>query len=223
MKYNKIVSLLALGSLFGPTLLASQQAFAEESSTVASNSAATSSSQQTTESSSTGETGSSEVPDPTPTEPTPEPAKQYNLLANGSPIANNTVADANGNQISFQYTSNEGLVAGTTVHYVVSLVKGYTLKEVKIINTTTQAIVSTSGNINGQFPMPDSDVSIQFEVTPVKEEAKPTPTPKPAEKPSGNTGNSNSGNKDKPASSTSTRGSSSGCSYSIKSKCTNLQ
>ena len=44
MKYNKIVSLLALGSLFGPTLLASQQAFAEESSTVASNSAATSSS-----------------------------------------------------------------------------------------------------------------------------------------------------------------------------------
>lgn len=39
MKYNKIVSLLALGSLFGPTLLASQQAFAEESSTVASNSA----------------------------------------------------------------------------------------------------------------------------------------------------------------------------------------
>lgn len=48
--------------------------------------------------------------------------------------------------------------------------------------------------------MPDSDVSIQFEVTPVKEEAKPTPTPKPAEKPSGNTGNSNSGNKDKPAS-----------------------
>ena len=29
MKYNKIVSLLALGSLFGPTLLASQQAFAE--------------------------------------------------------------------------------------------------------------------------------------------------------------------------------------------------
>lgn len=200
MKYNKIVSLLALGSLFGPTLLASQQAFAEESSTVASNSAATSSSQQTTESSSTGETGSSEAPDPTPTEPTPEPAKQYNLLANGSPIANNTVADANGNQISFQYTSNEGLVAGTTVHYVVSLVKGYTLKEVKIINTTTQAIVSTSGNINGQFPMPDSDVSIQFEVTPVKEEAKPTPTPKPAEKPSGNTGNSNSGNKDKPAS-----------------------
>lgn len=99
MKYNKIVSLLALGSLFGPTLLASQQAFAEESSTVASNSAATSSSQQTTESSSTGETGSSEAPDPTPTEPTPEPAKQYNLLANGSPIANNTVADANGNQI----------------------------------------------------------------------------------------------------------------------------
>lgn len=81
MKYNKIVSLLALGSLFGPTLLASQQAFAEESSTVASNSAATSSSQQTTESSSTGETGSSEAPDPTPTEPTPEPAKQYNLLA----------------------------------------------------------------------------------------------------------------------------------------------
>ncbi len=48
--------------------------------------------------------------------------------------------------------------------------------------------------------MPDSDVSIQFEVTPVKEEAKPTPTPKPTEKPSGNTGNSNSGNKDKPAS-----------------------
>lgn len=49
MKYNKIVSLLALGTLFGPTLLSSQQVFAEESSTVASNSATTSSSQQTVE------------------------------------------------------------------------------------------------------------------------------------------------------------------------------
>lgn len=100
MKYNKIVSLLALGTLFGPTLLSSQQAFAEESGTVASNSATTSSTQQSTETTnpgSTEDTGNSETPIPDP-----EPATPHNLLANGAPIANNTFSDANGAQISFQ-------------------------------------------------------------------------------------------------------------------------
>lgn len=208
MKYNKIVSLLALGTLFGPTLLASQQAFAEESSTAASNSSAASSNQQTTESSSTGSTESSETPNPGPTDPAPEPAKQYNLLANGNPIANNVYADANGNQIAFQYTSENGLIANTAVHYTMTLAKGFELKEVKIVNATTQAVVYSSSDINGQFPMPDSDVSIQFEVTPVKAEEKPNPTPapKPTEKPSGNnnSGNQNNGNsnKEKPAGNT---------------------
>ena len=108
MKYNKIVSLLALGTLFGPTLLSSQQAFAEESGTVASNSATTSSTQQSTETTnpgSTEDTGNSETPIPDP-----EPATPHNLLANGAPIANNTFSDANGAQISFQYTSDNGLV-----------------------------------------------------------------------------------------------------------------
>lgn len=82
MKYNKIVSLLALGTLFGPTLLSSQQAFAEESGTVASNSATTSSTQQSTETTnpgSTEDTGNSETPIPDP-----EPATPHNLLANGA-------------------------------------------------------------------------------------------------------------------------------------------
>lgn len=197
MKYNKIVSLFALGTLFGPTLLASQQVFAEESSTVATNSTVTSTNQQTTENSSTDSTESSETPNPGPTDPTPEPEKQYNLLANRNPIANNVYGDANGNQISFQYTSENGLTANTTVHYTVSIAKGFELKEVKIINATNQAVVFSGSDINGQFSMPDSDVSIQLEVTPVKATEKPTPnptpTPKPTEKPSGNTGN-NAGN-----------------------------
>ena len=189
MKYNKIVSLLALGTLFGPTLLSSQQVFAEESSTVASNSATTSSSQQTTESSSTGGTESSETP-------TPEPVKQYNLLKDGAPIANNTPVDlGNGNSISFQYSAEQGLIANSVVHYSVSLAKGFELKEVKLVNNATQVPISANANINGQFSMPDADVSVQVEVAPVKTEEKPTPsTPKPEEKPNGNTGTNNSGN-----------------------------
>ena len=188
MKYNKIVSLLALGTLFGPTLLSSQQVFAEESSTVASNSATTSSSQQTTESSSTGGTESSETP-------TPEPVKQYNLLKDGAPIANNTPVDlGNGNSISFQYSAEQGLIANSVVHYSVSLAKGFELKEVKLVNNATQVPISANANINGQFSMPDADVSVQVEVV-AKPEEKPTPsTPKPEEKPNGNTGTNNSGN-----------------------------
>lgn len=53
MKYNKIISLLAIGTMVGPTLLASQQVFAEENSTIASDSATASSETQTPESSST--------------------------------------------------------------------------------------------------------------------------------------------------------------------------
>ncbi|WP_407855206.1 hypothetical protein [Enterococcus hailinensis] len=41
MKYNKIVSLMAIGTLFRPTLLSSQQVLAEETSTVGSNTVAT--------------------------------------------------------------------------------------------------------------------------------------------------------------------------------------
>lgn len=188
MKYNKIVSLLALGTLFGPTLLSSQQVFAEESSTVASNSATTSSSQQTTESSSTGGTESSETP-------TPEPVKQYNLLKDGAPIANNTPVDlGSGNSISFQYSAEQGLIANSVVHYSVSLAKGFELKEVKLVNNATQVPISANANINGQFSMPDADVSVQVEVV-AKPEDKPTPsTPKPEEKPNGNTGTNNSGN-----------------------------
>ncbi|MBO0452528.1 glucosaminidase domain-containing protein [Candidatus Enterococcus murrayae] len=187
MKYNKIVSLLALGTLFGPTILSSQQALAEESGTVASDPATTSSNQQSTESSTPGSTESSEAPAPEP-EPT-----QYNLLANGNPMANNTFSDANGAQIAFQYTSDKGLIANTVVHYSVTLPEGVKVKEVKAVNAATGAVILSSAEVNGIFTMPDSDVSIQLET--VKEEKPtPTPTPKPEEKPGGNAGNSNNQN-----------------------------
>lgn len=73
------------------------------------------------------------------------------------------------------------------------------LKEVKVINTATQAPILSSAEVNGVFTMPESDVSIQLETVKEETPSKPTPTPKPEEKPGGNTGNSNNSNKDKPA------------------------
>ncbi|MGH1832680.1 glucosaminidase domain-containing protein [Enterococcus gilvus] len=171
MKYNKMISLLALGTLFGPTLLSSQQVFADESSTVASTTPAP----QSTENSSTEGTDTSETP-------TPEPVKQHNLLADGTPIANNTFVDGNGNSVAFQYTSDKGLVAGTLVHYTVSLAEGFELKEVKVIDTATQTVLTSSAAVNGQFTMPDADASVHLEVQ-KKEEPKPEPNPKPTPKP----------------------------------------
>ncbi|MBM7711217.1 hypothetical protein JOD16_000781 [Enterococcus xiangfangensis] len=137
MKYNKIISLLAIGTMVGPTLLASQQVFAEENSTIASDSATASSETQTPESSST-ESSVPQVPSEPSTEPEqPEKPEQvhYRLLANGEQLPNNTLTDANGNQIVFQYDSATGLVKGATVHYTVTLAAGFELKEVKILNS----------------------------------------------------------------------------------------
>lgn len=172
MKYNKVVSLLALGTLTAPTLLASQQVFAEESSTVASNSATVSSSQQSTESSGTESTGSSE-------EPVIQP---HNLLVNGNSLINNSYTDEKGNSIAFQPVSEEGLVAGTEVHYTVTLADKFELKEVIVTNQQTGAVISTSGDGNSKFTMPDSDVTVQFNVT-EKAEEKPTPEPEPVPEP----------------------------------------
>lgn len=208
MKSNKILSLLAIGTMIGPTLLSSQQVLAEESSTVS-----TPPSQETTESSNTGSSSSESqpVPEPTPT-PEPEPVKQYQLLANdGTPLVNNTLTDANGNSLTFQYASDNGLVAKTSVHYTVSLAKDFELKAVNVVNKTTQALIVSNGNINGQFSMPESDVSIQFEAVKKAEEPAPTPDPKPkpdptpAQKPEHNNkpaGNTNNGNAQKPSANT---------------------
>lgn len=199
MKYNKIVSLLALGSLFGPTLLTSQQAFADESSTVSSNPAATSSSQQTSESSSTESTESSETPNPGPTDPTPEQAEQYSLVVNGNELENDTYTDLHGNKVVFTLSSpQEGLKEDARVSYQVFLAEGYQLKEIKFLNTVNTVRTSVSG----YFHMPKSNAIIELS-TVEKPKPTPTPTPKPTEKPSGGTGNSNSGNKDKPAGSSS--------------------
>lgn len=189
MKYNKIISLLAVGTLFGPTLLTSQQVLAEEISTVTSESATNVPETQPSEE------PSAEIPETQPTEPVqPEQPVQatYQLQSAGQPLANNTLIDANGNQIVFQYDSTEGLVEGTTVHYTVTLATGFELKEVKISNQTGP--IFTSGEINGAFSMPSSDVSIELETTPVKIEETPAPTPKPEEKPDSNQNNSNSNN-----------------------------
>lgn len=186
MKYNKIVSLLALGTLFGPTLLSSQQVFAEESSTVASNSATTSSSQQTTESSSTGGTE---------TQPPVEPEPEYQLLAPDARVqvtlSEITVTYSNGNSITFTI-SGDKWKAGTNVHYEVNLVKGFKLKKIQLLNTANPEYTSMSGD----FIMPSSNVSVQLITdTEAQPEEKPTPsTPKPEEKPNGNTGTNNSGN-----------------------------
>ena len=204
MKYNKMISLLALGTMFGPTLLSSQQVFAEESSTTASSSATTSSAPQTTESSSPEGSDSSDTP-------TPEPVKQHNLLADGAPIANNTFVDANGNKVEFQYSSDKGLVAGTAVHYTVSLAEGFELKEVKITDASTQSVLVSSAAINGQFPMPDADASVHLEVQKKEEpkpEPKPTPTPDPKPQPKPDNGNgSNTSNQNNGAGGKDTSGS----------------
>ena len=197
MKYNKIISLLAIGTMVGPTLLASQQVFAEENSTIASDSATASSETQTPESSST-ESSVPQVPSEPSTEPEqPEKPEQvhYRLLANGEQLPNNTLTDANGNQIVFQYDSATGLVKGATVHYTVTLAAGFELKEVKILNSLNASVL-TSGEINGSFAMPNSDVSIQLEVA-RKTVEPPVATPKPEEKPnSNNSNNQNNSNKE---------------------------
>lgn len=184
MKYNKIVSLFALGTLFGPTLLASQQVFAEESSTVATNSAVTSTNQQTTENSSTESTESSEIQNP-----------QHSLFVNGELITNNSFTDVNGNQIIFTIQSTNGLVEGASVKYQVILAEGYQLKEVRIPNTV--APIRTSAT--GEFTMLNSNVSIEVITEKLKENPTPTPipeekpTPKPEDNSKGDSGNS-SGN-----------------------------
>ncbi|WP_413537405.1 glucosaminidase domain-containing protein [Enterococcus malodoratus] len=177
MKYNKIVGLLALGTLFGPTLLSSQQVFAEESSTVASNSATTSSSQQTTESSSTGGTESSE---------TPTPVVPFNVKING--LDANEFADKDGNTFKFESSPKPDIEVG----YTISLTEGFILKELKIIDNSTNAAVQA---VNNHFTMPKSGVTIDFVVEQKEKPEVPTPsTPKPEEKPNGNTGTNNSGN-----------------------------
>lgn len=182
MKYNKIVSLLALGTLFGPTLLSSQQAFAEESGVVGSDSATTSSSQQTTESSTPGSTDSSEEPTPEPELPPKEEEYQLVSAETGNVLQENTLFDAYGNKVVFTIPSNQSLTTGTSVNYQVTLVEGYSLKEVRLSNTEKPVTTSMSGT----FQIQKSNVSVQL-ITEKKVEQNNKPN-------ENNSSNSNSGN-----------------------------
>ncbi|WP_407856864.1 hypothetical protein [Enterococcus hailinensis] len=78
VKYNKIVSLMAIGTLFGPTLLSSQQVLAEETSTVGSNTVAT------------ANTVDSQVADETTvSSETPAPTYQFKVNDKDKAIENN--------------------------------------------------------------------------------------------------------------------------------------
>lgn len=169
MKNNKIVHLFMLGTLISTTLLSSYQSFAEESLSTTNQALSSPANHQSTEHLDSGGTESSENP-----VPNPEPVEQYRLFANGEPIVDNTYRDANGSQITFQYDSNDGLIADIAVHYTVKTAPGYKLKEVRIIDTTKKTPILTSAAINDVFMMPESDVSIQLET--MKEEPSKTDT-----------------------------------------------
>ncbi|WP_246569837.1 glucosaminidase domain-containing protein [Enterococcus devriesei] len=220
MKYNKILSLLAIGTMVGPTLLSSQQVLAEESSTVP-----TSSSQEATESSSTGSSSSESQPTPptpkpeipvepeTPTEPvepvepvepeTPtEPVKSL-ITVNDQKIVGDSYKDSKGNIISFKNLSESMAKEKTVVQYSISLadagkfvLKGISSDDVTIIPET---------EFTGHFTMPANNVSIQFIVEEKKQESKPDPAPAPKPEPNNKpAGNTNNGNTQKPAGNTAT-------------------
>lgn len=172
MKYKKIIRVLALGILCSSTVFGSTPTFAEEHPS----STRTLLTQQKDDNLNSEETEDSEHPIPKPDLP-----KSYNLLVGDSLIENNTYSDSKGNQINFQYTTDTGLVANTVVHYTVKLVEDTRLKEIRVINATTNELILSSNEINGVFTIPESDVRIQLETkkeekiepeVPVKSEEK---------------------------------------------------
>ncbi|MEG1502615.1 MAG: NlpC/P60 family protein [Enterococcus sp.] len=157
VKYNKIVSLMAIGTLFGPTLLSSQQVLAEETSTVGSNTVATANKVDSQVADET--TVSSETPAPT-----------YQFKVNDKAIENNYV-DEYGNTIAIQYDAAKGSSEGSAIHYIVtpSTDKAVHLKSVKFVSQSDNKVLAENSNItaavNGDFSMPDSDVSIVIEAS----------------------------------------------------------
>lgn len=178
MKHNKFVSMLAIGTLFGPTLLASQQVLAEEIEPAASSAttapaveATTPSTESTEEAGTTESTGSTEVPgttdsnnnvdDNTSVPDVPDQKEERGLVSFNQTVlrdlGENTFMDSNNNKIVFEYTATD-LVKDTQIHYTVTPATGFKLKEVKLTNAATPVMTS----LTGDFKMPDSDVVVEL-------------------------------------------------------------
>ncbi|MFC4770455.1 glucosaminidase domain-containing protein [Enterococcus hermanniensis] len=126
MKYNKIVSLMAIGTLFGPTLLSSQQVLAEETSTVGSSAVAPTS---TTESDLNLEN----------TDTPSQQESEVNLIVNGSPLPSKNTFEYEGNKIHFTISENQ-------VSFTTELVANYELKNLSVKNDSEESIVVQSNN-----------------------------------------------------------------------------
>lgn len=218
LNYKKLASFLMIGTLVGPTILTSQKVFAEESATVSS----TTNEQMAPTESSTAPavtTPSSEAPAPEPTpkpEPAPEPEQPETsepeqpeqpetsepeqptltvrkILFNGTEIQNKTITDDKGNNLVFNYQDGEtGLVKETLVNYTFTPAKGQKLESLTIYDAARNPVQLQDNH----FSMPDSDVTVEFTTTPIKEE-----TPKPNPGNGGSSNNNGNTNQNKPSTS----------------------
>lgn len=181
MQYKKLTSLLTLGLLIAPTVLSTQQVLATETqeSTVQSSGQTLESTVESTTPAPEPQPEPQPVPEPEP-EPTPEPepeVKTFGLFAEGKPLTSHDYTDTAGNVVQFDYFSE--IQKDGVVQYAVTLKDPAktVIKEVKIINRTTGAVIKSSANPADSFVMPESDVEIQLIVA-AKEQPKPE---KPAE------------------------------------------
>jgi cell wall-associated NlpC family hydrolase len=186
-----MISLLALGTLFGPTLLSSQQVFADESSTVASTTPAP----QPTENSSTTPApqpteNSSTTPAPQSTEnssitPAPQPTENsstegtdtsvpdnsnssneiesLNIVINGK---NGTYYEDDGN--SFKLEGNPK--PNTKTSYTIKIKDGFELNNLEITDSNNNLV--NIDKMNNSFIMPSNGAIIHFIV---KSKSKPKP------------------------------------------------
>lgn len=189
LQYKKLTSLLTLGLLIAPTVLSTQQVLATETqeSTVQSSGQTMESTVESTTPAPEPQPEPQPIPEPEP-EPTPEPepepepeVKTFGLFAAGSPLTSHDYTDTAGNIVQFDYFSD--IQKDGVVQYAVTLKDPAktVIKEVKIINRTTGAVIKSSANSADSFVMPESDVEIQL-IVGAKEQPKP-------EKPAENTDN----------------------------------
>lgn len=132
VKYNKIVSLMAIGTLFGPTLLSSQQVLAEEASTVGSNTVATANtvdSQETAVSDLNLEN----------TNASNQQESKVNLIVNESPLPSTNTFEDNGNKIHFTILENQ-------VSFTTELAANYELKTLSVKNDSGESVVVQNNN-----------------------------------------------------------------------------
>ncbi|OJG46157.1 hypothetical protein RV04_GL001323 [Enterococcus hermanniensis] len=117
---------MAIGTLFGPTLLSSQQVLAEETSTVGSSAVAPTS---TTESDLNLEN----------TDTPSQQESEVNLIVNGSPLPSKNTFEYEGNKIHFTISENQ-------VSFTTELVANYELKNLSVKNDSEESIVVQSNN-----------------------------------------------------------------------------